>query len=49
VIGVSLPGSWSSSVAAPPSPSIAAAQGTQSYAVKPKATPAKLSLVSVKP
>ena len=39
VVGVSIPGSWSSSISAPASPSIAAAQGTASYAVPPLATP----------
>jgi hypothetical protein len=37
VVGVSLHGSWSSTVAAPASPSVAAAQGSQEYAVKPLA------------
>ena len=40
VIGVSLPGSWRSSVAAPTSPSFTAAQGGQDYAVEPLAKPA---------
>jgi hypothetical protein len=39
VVGISIPGSWSSSISAPASPSIAAAQGTQSYAVRPLAKP----------
>ena len=39
VVGISIPGSWGSSVDAPTSPSIAAAQGRESYAVKPLATP----------
>jgi len=40
VIGVSIPGSWSSSISAPASPSLAAAQGTAPYAVPPLAKPA---------
>ncbi|WP_194913653.1 hypothetical protein [Catenulispora rubra] len=39
VVGISIPGSWSSSIDAPASPSLAAAQGTQSYAVHPLAKP----------
>jgi hypothetical protein len=39
VVGISIPGSWGSSVTAPTSPSIAAAQGTESYAVTPLAEP----------
>lgn len=39
VVGVSIPGSWGSSVAAPATNSVAAAQGSQSYAVPPLATP----------
>jgi hypothetical protein len=38
-IGVSAPGSWSSSAAAPATDSVAAAQGSQSYAVQPLARP----------
>jgi hypothetical protein len=39
VIGVSIPGSWGSSISAPASPSLAAAQGTAPYAVPPLAKP----------
>ena len=39
VIGISIPGSWGSSASTPTSPSIAAAQGTRSYAVRPLAKP----------
>ncbi|MEZ0110143.1 hypothetical protein ABH920_004158 [Catenulispora sp. EB89] len=39
VVGISIPGSWSSSIDAPASDSVAAAQGTQSYAVRPLAKP----------
>jgi hypothetical protein len=39
VLGVSLPGSWSSAAAAPPSPSYAAAQGGRPYALPPLAKP----------
>jgi hypothetical protein len=39
VLGFSIPGSWGSTVDAPTSPSTAAAQGGQSYAVTPLATP----------
>jgi hypothetical protein len=39
VIGVSVPGSWGSTPAAPPSPSMAAAQGGTPYASTPVAKP----------
>ncbi|MEY9855418.1 hypothetical protein ABH935_001022 [Catenulispora sp. GAS73] len=39
VVGISIPGSWSSAADAPSSPSIAAAQGTQPYAIRPLAKP----------
>ena len=39
VIAVSVPGSWRSAAAAPPSPSYAAAQGGHDYAVEPLAKP----------
>ena len=39
VAAVSLPGSWPSTPAAPPSPSYAAAQGGTPFAMKPLATP----------
>ena len=39
VVGVSLAGSWGSTIAAPASPSFAAAQGSADYAVKPLAKP----------
>ena len=39
VVGVSVAGSWSSTIAAPASPSFAAAQGSADYAVKPLAKP----------
>ena len=39
VVGISIPGSWGSSVAVSTSPSVAAAQGAESYAVTPLAKP----------
>ena len=39
IVGVSLAGSWSSTVAAPASPSFAAAQGGTDYAMQPLAKP----------
>lgn len=39
MVATSLPGSWDSSVDAPTSPSFAAAQGTEPYAVQPLAEP----------
>ncbi|WP_223297389.1 hypothetical protein [Catenulispora acidiphila] len=39
VVGVSLAGSWTSTIAAPASPSFDAAQGSADYAVKPLAKP----------
>jgi hypothetical protein len=39
VVGITLDGSWSSTAAAPPSPSYAAAQGGSGYAVRPLARP----------
>jgi hypothetical protein len=39
VVGITIPGSWSSAVAAPATNSVAAAQGTEPYAIPPLATP----------